>query len=137
MEKIKPIKQLDKKGCTIACMAMVTDKSYFEIRAILHDEVDRLKKDSPIPDILMGLYCNEFKDALEKIFDIRCKYIKFLSLKKLKKHCVLYLVPLSGHYGGSHTIVFDAVKRRIIDPFSSIEKINLDEHNVSCCIELQ
>ncbi len=66
---------------------------------------------------------------------MRCKFIKFSSLRALKKHCILYLVPLSGHYGGSHAIVFDAKERCIINPLDT--PIDINQYNVTCCVELQ
>lgn len=134
MRKLKQIKQLDKYGCTIACLSMITKIPYFETRTILHEKIDRLKKASPLyKDI--GLNCRELQEALINIFNIQCKFIKFSSLRKLKNHCILYICPLEGGYDYVHAVVFDVMKRRILDPSCRLK--NLNEHNVLCCIEIQ
>lgn len=134
MKKLKLVKQLDKYGCTIACLSMITEISYFDVRKILHQEIDRMKNKCVSPTEI-GLNCLPLKEALEKIFNIPCRFIKFLSFSKLKKHCILYICPLMGAYEFVHTIVFDAKNRRIIDPMDNLK--NLNEFNIICCIEIQ
>ena len=138
MKKLKLVEQLDHWGCGIACLAMITRKSYFEIRNILHLKLPRMQR-GPYEPIGIGLRCEETKEILEKIFNIPCEFIKFISLNELKKHCILVVSPLCGHHaGGSHGIIFDAKKNCILDPSDQLCKIsNLNKHNVICCLEIQ
>jgi len=133
MKKLKLVKQIDRHGCTIACLAMITGKPYFHIRTILHEKIDRLKN-IPINPRGMGLYCNEFHIALTQIFKIPCKPIKFTSLRQLKNHCIIFTCPLTGNLTDTHAVVFDAENRCILDPMNQLK--NLQEHNIYCCLEL-
>lgn len=136
MRKIKLTRQLDQHGCTIACLSMITKIPYFQVRTILHNKIDRLK--NYVYPTHIGLSCVDLQEALEKIFNIPCRFVKFLSLGKLKNHCILYICPITGCYnnGGSvHAIIFDAKRRRLIDPAG--ELLNLKNHNIICCIMIQ
>lgn len=134
MKKIKPVIQLDQYGCTIACLSMITEISYFGIRDILHQEIDRLSKH--VPPRSIGVDCETMLAALKEIFYIPCRFVQFSSLSMLKKHCILYTCPLSGHYYGHvHAVVFDAKSRKLIDPDEKIT--DLKDRNVVCCIELE
>lgn len=132
MKKIKPVIQLDQYGCTIACLAMITEKSYFGIREILHQEVGRLVKN--VPPQTIGLNSGTMLEVLSAIFNISCRFIKFSSLRALRNHCILYICPLSGHYGHVHAVVFDTKSRKLIDPGEKIT--DLESWNVICCIEV-
>lgn len=134
MEKIKPVHQLDKYGCTIACISMVTGIPYFDIRTILHKEIDKFK--TYVCPTLIGLNPGDLLEALKEIFDTPCRFIKFSSLRVLKNHCILYLCPLSGTHSGAHAIVFDAKSRKLIDTSPYGELSDLKDYNVTCCIEL-
>jgi len=134
MRKLKLVQQFDQCGCSIACVAMVTDMSYFMVREMTHLKVTRLVVQSPVPPHLIGLYGKELKDLLEDIYDIPCRFVKFSSLRQIKKHCILWITALAWKEGGSHVVVFDAEKRRILDPMNILK--NLNEHNVACCLEI-
>lgn len=135
MKTLRLVKQLDECGCTIACMSMITGIPYFEIRSRLHSECSDAMKAGITDYKLIGLYCTEQQEFLEKIFGIPCRFIKFLSLNKLKKHCILSVCGLRGQ--GCHSIVFDAKIRCILDPWNGKEIKDLDKHNVKCCIEIR
>ena len=134
MKKLHLVKQLDKHGCTIACLATILGKPYFHIRAILHEKNARLRNRYVEPEYI-GLNCREAQKALDQMFDQPCQFIQFVSCKQLAKHCILYLCPLEGCYDSIHTIVFDAQSRQILDPAGELK--NLDKFNVVCCIEIQ
>ena len=86
------------------------------------------------PDIRLSDCFNEFKEILEQVYYVQCKFIKFSSLMRMKKHCVLWVTPLMWLESGSHVVMFDAIKRRILDPAGVLK--NLDEYNVACCLEI-
>lgn len=142
MRKLELIRQMDKHGCTVACLATIVGEKYFAIREILHLNVERLmelpqyRKTAVHLDACsgVGLYSHEFEDILKRCFKLRCSFVKFHSLQKLKKHCILFLVPLVSYEYGSHTVVFDAKSKCILDPSDEIE--NLDSHNVACCLQV-
>lgn len=135
MKILKLVKQLDECGCTIACMSMITGIPYFEMRSRLHLECPDAMKDGTTNYKLIGLHCTEEKEFLEKIFGIPCRFIKFLSLNKLKKHCILSICGLKGE--GGHSVVFDAKTRCILNPLDGEEIKDLSEYNVKHCIEIQ
>lgn len=134
MKKLKHIIKLDQYGCSIACIAMITNKSYFEIRDIVHKNVSRLKNKWS-DHRYIGLYPQEMLDTLKSIFKRPCKFIKFSSLRKLKKHCILFICSIEGERTGGHAIIFDTKARRILDPDNMMK--NLNGCNVFCCIEIQ
>jgi len=134
VQKLKPVEQLDQCGCTIACLAMILEMPYFQVRTELHSTIDRLKKPC-VPYTEIGLNCVDMQVILEREFSKPCQFIKFLSLSKLKKHCMLYICPLEGGYSGIHAVMFDAISRKLIDP-TAHKIINLDNFNVMCCIEI-
>lgn len=153
MRKLKLVKQIDTHGCGVACIAMISGKKYFEVREVLHSNIKRLMK---LPnfqnDIFskdletgvstkicpckydVGIYSSEFENVLKKCLGLQCSFIKFHSLRTIKKHCILFLVRLSGYEHGSHAVVFDAKSRRILDPCDELK--NLDDHNVACCLQV-
>ena len=134
MKKLKHVKKLDQNGCTFACIAIITGKSYFEIRDAAHKYVPRLYN-IWVDHHFLGLYAQEIIDFLKSGFGIQSKLIKFVSLRALKKHCVLFICPLNGDRRYGHGVVFDAKKCCIIDPDEILE--DLKDWNVFCCIEIQ
>jgi len=131
------VQQMDERGCTIACMAMITGVHYFDVRKVLHEHVDRLSQNVLDPTLgSIGVYCDEMQKVLEEHFGVKSKFVKFESLDALRKHCVLFICPVNWRYPGSgHAVVFDALQRRILDP--SRESIdNIGEYNVYCCLEI-
>lgn len=135
MEKLQRVQQLDKHGCSIACLAMIVGKSYFQVRAILHETTEKLLNKFVLPENI-GLHCRDLYEALNQTFDVSCKFIKFVSLTKLTKHCILYVCPLAGCYDYIHSVIFDAERHCIIDPFED-KNFDINEYNVICCIEVQ
>ena len=137
MKTLKLVKQLDECGCTIACMSMITGIPYFEMRSRLHLECSEEVQDGIINHEKIGLSCVEEQAILERIFEIPCRFIKFLSLNELRKHCILTICDLKGR--GYHSVVFDAKTRSILDPWNGkeIKGAYLNEYNVKCCIEIQ
>ncbi len=153
MRELKHVLQLDNKGCTIACMAMIVDMRYFELRQLLSDN------DKTIPyaynklrgkDGHIGIYSSEFRDILKRLFNIESNWIQFTSTRSLKKHCVLYINKIDQHPGGgSHCMVFDAVQRKILDPskengwnigqnlIARHKKLGTHKNNVHQCLEIQ
>lgn len=134
MRKLKRVQQLDQHGCTIACIAMIVDMSYFMVREMIQFKVARLEKQPPVPPQLIGLYCEEISDVLGRIYKVPCKFVKFSSLRRMKKHCILWVTPLMWKECGTHVILFDADKRCILDPMNMLKK--LDKYNVACCMEI-
>ncbi len=137
METLKLVKQLDEYGCTIACMSMITGIPYFEMRARLHLKCPSIMRDGTTNHRLIGLSCTQEQEILENVFRIPCRFIKFLSLNELKKHCILSICGLKGR--GGHSVIFDAKSRCILDPNGSLSGgiKDLSECNVTCCIEIQ
>ncbi len=125
---------MDESGCSIACLAMITNRSYFSTREVLHQKVARLKNRFVEP-MWIGLYAKELLEILTKLFKRPCREIEFTSLKKLKKHCIL-IVHISGQpIERTHSMIFDAKRRCIIDPLSQYD--NLDNCSVRHCLEME
>ena len=130
------VKQLDLSGCTVACVAMIANESYFGMREIIHKNVPRIRNIKLITSDTynVGLYSHEIKELLQVMLKKPCKFVKFLSLEQITKHCILFIMDLEWNNSHSHCIVFDAKNKRILDPCNRIE--NLDKHNVACCLEI-
>lgn len=133
MIELKLIKQMDKYGCTIACLSMLTGTPYFEMRDILHRRLDRLRKIVDPQDI--GLSCRQLKNTLKHLFGIESEFIKFHSLERLETTCVLYICPLAGPYDSQHTIIYNHATNKILDPTSELR--TLEDFNVTCCLSIQ
>ncbi|KKL84766.1 hypothetical protein LCGC14_1961500, partial [marine sediment metagenome] len=58
----KIVKQLDRYGCTIACLSMILGIQYFELREILHKKVRRLRDYVTEPNSI-GFNCVEFQNS--------------------------------------------------------------------------
>lgn len=132
MRELKLVKQLDKHGCTIACIAMLTGKSYFRMREILHDRLDQFRHF--VEPTKIGLNCEPFRNALKDLFDIDSQFIKFYSLELLETTCAVTICSLAGPYAGQHTVIFDHIAGKILDPLDKIT--TLDNHNVANCISI-
>jgi hypothetical protein len=131
MKKLKLIEQYDQGGCAIACLAALTEKTYFETRQFLYD--NRIKKQKEA----IGLYEWDLKDILFKYFNINSKWIKFESVDKLEKHCVLYLLPIDPPKNfARHCVIYDCNEFKILDPAQCLYN-NLGGYNVSNCLEIQ
>lgn len=131
MRRLNLVKQLDNTGCTIACLSMIAEIPYFELRNILHSNVSRFKNAVALVNI--GLYPNEFRSILSNQFCISSRFIKFVSLGELRRHCVLFLRPIVFD-STEHAVVYDAKTKTIFDP--SGKNINIDDYNVCTCIEI-
>lgn len=131
MRHLNLVKQLDNTGCTIACLSTIAEIPYFKLREILHSNVPRFKDAVALVNI--GLYPNEFRNILSNPFDISSRFIKFVSLDALKRHCVLFLRPIVFD-STEHAVVYDAKVKIILD--SSGKSINMDNYNVCTCIEI-
>lgn len=134
MKKLKHIKKLDQYGCVLACLAMITGKSYFEIREAVHKSVPRFKNTWSNSQVI-GLLSLEMINFLKLEFNISGKHIKFRSLRALKRHCILLILPLDGNITLGHGVVFDAKARCILDPDCKLS--DLKDYNIYCCIEIQ
>lgn len=133
MRQLKLVKPLDMSGCSIACLATITNRSYFSTREVLHRDVARLKGVC-VPSDHIGLYAEELSKVLTNSFKRPCREIKFISLKKLKKHCILIIHFPDWPKHRTHALVFDAKKRRILDPSCVIT--SLDNCSVRHCLEI-
>ena len=134
MEVLERVQQLDNCGCSIACLSMITGEPYFGVREILHKNIERMKDKYVAPEVI-GLVFPDLQVALSDIFNIQCRFVKFTSLRKLKRHCILGICSLYGSImQQSHSVVFDAKKRKLLDPLNTIK--NLDKVNVYCCLEI-
>lgn len=115
------IRQLDKGGCTTACIAMIGGTSYEHIRGnVFRDE------------------SHEMKRFLDSEFNIKSRFIKFTKLKDIKNDCILVIAQLDLNIGPGcslHAIVYDAKKKKILDPDISNIK-DLSGHNVVQCLEI-
>lgn len=116
MKHLNHVKQLDRLGCSLACLAMVTGKSYFAVREVAHQYVPRLKNICIEPNYI-GLYPMEMLALLKaEPFNISSQFIRFISLGRLQRHCILSLCPLNGDHLHTHAVVYDAVARCLIEP---------------------
>lgn len=129
MRKLELVKQVDYQGCTIACLSMIVGVPYFPLREILHLKVQRLK--NAIAFKRIGLYPDEFNKILFDQFNISSRFIRFVSLRDLKKHCVLFMRPIVFD-ATEHAVVYDAVARCILDPTGG--SIDINNYNVCTCI---
>ncbi len=139
VRNLKGVKQEDQYGCTFACLATITGLSYSTAKDIFHknfnnDNYPKGKWSSLTPPMML--------EALNDIFGIPCRVVKFISLDALRKNCILYVCPLEGCYDGVHVVVFDSNKRELFDPGelfckSSEQLSDLEESNVISCVEIQ
>ncbi len=137
MKNIKLVKQMDEHGCTIACLSMVTGVSYFQMRATMYEEVSRLRiRNDPLPYRQIGLTLTEMQDILVGAFRMKVRFIKFIDLKLLKKHCIIIVcgIDMDPTICG-HAIVYDAKDKILVDPLNEIT--HLEEHNIISCMEIQ
>lgn len=149
MKKLKHIFQLDPNGCSIAALAMIVGKEYFELRKFLHKNENKiiplLRKSDKASKCLVEFYNNNgFWFSLEDmiqilmvLFYIKATYKKFYSLQKIKKHSVFNVMGINKYEAG-HAIVFDAVQRKILDPGRDETRTDnkLSNYNVATYIEI-
>lgn len=152
IKKLKYVEQLDPSGCTIACLAMIVDKKYFELRDFLNDKKQQvinclLKENVYFPHFYkdhtssrIHFYGQEIMNILETIFQIKSRFIEFRSMENLVNHCVLTVSDIKGcKICSSHAVLYDARKKIILDPsshFGSRLNNNLVGHNVVTCLEI-
>lgn len=130
MRKLKLVQQYDQTGCVPACLGMIVDKSYFEIRQLLIDS--KIQKHRSI----IGIYEWELQEILSKYFGINSRWIKFENLSKLENHCILFLAHVYPPQTlQRHCVVYDAKECQILDPDMSLYN-NLGGFNVSNCLEI-
>lgn len=131
MKSIKRVKSMDYYGCAVACLAMITDKSYFQMREKLSKVYDR-QMGKIVRSEQLGIPITDLYDILRTHLHIRCVGAKFVV--PMKNHCILFLTPVNLRYF-THAVVWDAKKQRILDPDSDGKNI-LDDFNISYCIEI-
>jgi len=123
------VKQLDGDGCSVACVAMVGGTCYEHVK-----EMARFTIGSPN-------FRNEshsIKRFLDDEFNIKSRFIKFNRLKDLKNNSILIVAKIDLNLGPKcnvHAIVYDAKKKKILDPDTSDIK-DLSGHNVVQCLEI-
>lgn len=152
MKKLKYVKQLDPCGCTIACLAMIVDKEYFELRHFLNNNKEKLSpflRGNPVHQehfyanklsSRIGFFPEEIISILEIFFNKRSKFIEFRGLENLKNHCILSISDMDGSkLPNSHAIVYDAKQKLVLNPCPD-DNIKLDNkltgYNVLVCIEI-
>lgn len=151
MKKLRYIQQLDSWGCSIACMAMLVDMNYFSLRQFLYENDDKIEYSYNAGRNLGGnvhITQSEFKKILKILFNLESNWIQFISVRELKKHCLLALSPLHG--GDGHGVVFDAKRRKILNPCRNStmnyrlwskdtkdKSLPVVKYNVYQCLEIQ
>jgi len=82
------------------------------------------------------------KSFLNNNFNIKSRFIKFNSLKNLKNNCILVLCSLDKNIGEGneivfHSVVYDNISKRILDPdISDIDIHSLFLFNIVQCLEI-
>lgn len=134
MRSIKKVKSLDHYGCAIACLAMITNKSYFQMREKLNQVYDRHKYKITSFERL-GIPVSDVYELLRTHLNVRCQGTKFIM--PMEKHCILLINPIDPYLAQKflHAIVWDAKRKRILDPDGNDNSI-LDNFNICCCIEI-
>lgn len=123
------IKQLDREGCSTACVAMISGTCYEYVKemACIITGSPNFRNDS-----------HSMKRFLDNEFNIKSRFIKFNRLKDLKNDSILIVARIDLNLGPGcsvHAIVYDAKKKRILDPDDSDIK-DLSNHNVIQCMEI-
>lgn len=133
---LKQIYQLDPTGCTYACVAMIANKKYFEIRELVSNIIPSLSaKNMSLYITSPGLLPGQIKDVLNYL-NIRSKWIKFESLNKLKNNAILLICKIDKNdFESGHAIVFDKLNKKILDPGFGAN-ISLDSYNICGCLEI-
>jgi len=133
IKKLKLVEQLDKDGCTTACLAMLLNKSYFDMRKYIHLNVERFKNHYNCYSCC--LYFFEIKEILDKL-KIKNEFIKFESFDKLKGHNILS-ASIIGPVHSAHSIIFDGKTRKILDPSRKSEYDHIKHnYNIYKCIQI-
>lgn len=135
-KSLKLIYQLDPQGCGYACIAMITGKKYFQIREFASEIIPSLSAEKIGMYISSpGLLTNQVKSVLEYL-KIKCRWIKFESLNKLKHNAILFICSITdGDSIGGHAIVFDKTNKKLLDPGFG-NKISLNNYNIYSCLEI-
>lgn len=148
VKSLKRIEQLDHKGCTIACVAMIVRMEYFELRHLLwskRKEISYKMNGRNGFDGNIGFYHEETRGILLSLFKLDSEWIQFKGLANMDHHCILTLTTIDptviGH-GGGHAVVFDAGQQKILNPGSRIIDNDLTtdtevSFNVAYCLEIQ
>ncbi len=148
MKELKRIEQLDAKGCTIACVAMIARMEYFELRQLLWDKRKEIRyqlNGRNGIDGNIGFYHEETRGILLSLFKLDSEWIQFKGLENMDHHCILTLTsidPTVVELGGGHAVVFDAGQQKILNPCSRVIYNDLTtdtevSFNVAYCLEIQ
>lgn len=136
--KMRLIKQLDRHGCTVACLAMLLNKDYYTIRQLLDLYTEILPRLAPPKDpkkssvgFDLSMYPHEITQILKALDPgIECEYIKWE--QSLKDLILLSVVPIDS-YRTAHAVVCDGEQEVIYDPMLD-EPIGTKEYLKDCNI---
>ncbi len=107
------VKQKHKNGCAIAAIAMLTGIGYDRVFQAIRPKKDYGKK----------YYGTPMDKAINLLNKFNCRYrifFKRTGLKKLKNLKGDAYISINTPLGSRHAIVWDASKKRLLDPYRKV-----------------
>lgn len=133
------VEQLDREGCTIACLAMLLKCDYYEMRKKLDDLnnafPDLLSRWGK-PEFILTFYAKEICGVLLQS-RIVSEYVKWYEDEDKNDNNSTHILLLSPvkHPGYTHAVIYH--DRMIYDPLEDKPQPNiLENFNVHCCIRV-
>lgn len=126
------VRQLDREGCVIACLAMVTGHTYYNMRKKL-DELKHLLPRWGSPDFELKFKPKEIRTVL-KSFKIDTTYLKW---DEKNGTCILLVTPVKNpEYTHALVHIQGSVIGEIRDPmiYGPLTLSHLDHYNIHSCI---
>lgn len=114
-EKMKHIKQLDRKGCAVACLAMLLGYDYYKMRSLIDKMGGQLcnwgKKPDPSRGFVLGLYPHEMLQIIKTLRPkVKSNCVKW---KESLSKAIIVVVPINT-YMTTHAVFYDG--KMIYDP---------------------
>lgn len=106
-----PITQKDNLGCSIACLAFISNKTYEEVTVNLGKEKAKTK----------GFYCREIVEYLKKLgYQAEFHYLKSKWRKKIYKDKTIVFIKRSKKYPYGHYLI--RYQNLWMDPWINFKK---------------
>lgn len=133
------VQQLDREGCTIACLAMLLNCDYYEMRKKLDDlnhSFSHLLSRWGEPEFILTFYPKEICGVLLQL-RIISEYVKWYENEDKNDNNSTHILLLSPakHPEYTHAVIYH--DRMIYDPTKDKpQPNNLENFNVHCCIRV-
>lgn len=120
---MKFVKQKHKNGCAVASLAMLSGIGYDKVIKVVHP----FYKNYGQPRRYPGVHIEQVLRSMEKLgLQFRVSCLK-QDVTKLKNNAIIavYIAP-----GSRHAVVWDAKRKKILDPWWKPSKIKITKHYV-------